>query len=56
VGNKKVKLEFDVERKDKYDHFLAYIYIKHEGKTLVERNYQCFSRCPSLFTVKPQNP
>jgi len=32
VGGKKVKLEYDVQKKDQYDRHLAYVYVEQDGE------------------------
>lgn len=32
VGGKKVKLEYDVQKKDQYNRHLAYVYVKQDGE------------------------
>ncbi|MBS3787562.1 thermonuclease family protein [Candidatus Bipolaricaulota bacterium] len=32
VGGRKVKLEYDVQKKDQYDRHLAYVYVKQDGE------------------------
>jgi len=51
VGGKRVRLEFDVERKDKYGRLLAYVYLVDDGAfvnaKIVEEGYA------SLMTYPP---
>ena len=54
VGDKKVKLEFDVERKDKYDRFLAYVYVKHDGEW-INVNVKLLKEGYARLYTKPPN-
>ncbi|MBU1726533.1 MAG: thermonuclease family protein [Candidatus Omnitrophica bacterium] len=51
VEGKRVSLEFDVERKDRYDRLLAYVYLKDSGlfvnAEIVKQGYA------SLMTIPP---
>lgn len=48
LTGKKVKLEFDVEKKDKYGRFLAYVYLddKMVNKLLLEEGYAKIATYP----------
>jgi len=54
VSGKKVKLEFDVERKDKYNRFLAYVYVKHDGEW-VNVNAELLKEGYARLYTKPPN-
>lgn len=49
LHNKKVRLEFDVDKKDRYGRLLAYVYLKNGtflNETLVKRGYAKVSTVP----------
>jgi len=53
VGNNKVKLEFDVERKDKYERFLAYVYVQHDEEWINVNAELLKEGYARLYTIPP---
>ncbi|MGD0336701.1 MAG: thermonuclease family protein [Candidatus Omnitrophota bacterium] len=51
VEGKRVRLEFDVEKRDKYDRLLAYVYLKEDGSFLNARIVE--EGFASLMTIPP---
>jgi endonuclease YncB( thermonuclease family) len=51
VEGKRVSLEFDVEKRDKYDRLLAYVYLKQDGTFVNARIIQ--EGYASLMTIPP---
>lgn len=49
INNQYVKLEFDVQQRDKYGRLLAYVYLKDNrmlNKILLEEGYACIMTIP----------
>lgn len=55
VGGKKVKLEFDVEKRDKYGRLLAYVFVKREESWIPVNAELLKKGYARLFTKPPNN-
>ncbi len=53
VENKRVKLEFDVQKTDKYGRLLCYVYVKHKGKWICINEKLLSEGYAMLYTLAP---